>query len=186
MRDVLQIESPARAIGVNLKWAALISFVLVLPFAILESLNNPITRQNAPGLILLFGVLWLLPTAFIVILVPVVRAFRAGRRHSGTSDEFLAQSSALILIAWFWETSYRSASLLWASRLRLVLLTSPNFKPALCVRLDMRACHLPETYLALVSFCCCQIFFLPFPLSFPLADQKAIFMAYHRHISVLG
>ena len=62
----------------NLGSAAFISFILVLPFAILESLNQTITRQNAPGLILLFGLLWLLPTAFIATLVPIVRTVRAG------------------------------------------------------------------------------------------------------------
>jgi hypothetical protein len=37
--------------------AALISLMLVLPFVILESLNNTINGQNAPGLIFLFGLL---------------------------------------------------------------------------------------------------------------------------------
>jgi hypothetical protein len=78
MRSALQNEAPTKNIVTNPKWAALFSSILVLPFAILESLNQAITRQNAPGVILLFGVLWLLPIAFIVILVPIVQAVRAG------------------------------------------------------------------------------------------------------------
>ena len=78
MRDVLQNEGPMRTITADLRSAALISLILVLPFAILESLNQTITKQNAPGLILLLGLLWLLPVAFIVILLPVVRNLRAG------------------------------------------------------------------------------------------------------------
>lgn len=82
--------------------AALISFILVLPFAILESLNQPITKQNAPGLILLFGVLWLLPTAFIFILVPIVRAVRAGDSLLAHPLTLLFKVAILVFLAWFW------------------------------------------------------------------------------------
>ncbi len=78
MRNVPQNEGLTRNIAMNPKWAALVSFILMLPFAILESLHHTITKQNAPGLIVLFGLLWLLPMAFIVILVPIVRNARAG------------------------------------------------------------------------------------------------------------
>jgi len=102
MRDVLQNEDLTKSIATNLKAAAIISFLLVLPFAILESLNQTITRQNAPGLILLFGVLWLLPTAFIVILVPVVRAVRAGNSLLAHPITLLFKVAILVFIAWFW------------------------------------------------------------------------------------
>lgn len=62
----------------DLRSAALISFILVVPFLILESVNTTLTRQNAPGLILLFGLLWLLPTAFLLILFPMARKLHAG------------------------------------------------------------------------------------------------------------
>ncbi len=89
-------------ITTNLGAAALISFILVLPFAILESLNQTITRQNAPGLTLLFGVLWLLPTAFIVILMPLLRTVRAGNSLLAQPIGFLVKVTILIFIAWFW------------------------------------------------------------------------------------
>lgn len=63
----------------DLRTAAVISFILVLPLALLEFLSQPIDRQNAPGLIMLFGLLWLFPLASVVILMPLARNLRAGR-----------------------------------------------------------------------------------------------------------
>ena len=74
----------------------------MLPFAILEALNNTITRQNAFGLILLFGVLWLLPMAFILILMPVVRTVRAGQSVMANPIALLFKVALLVFIAWFW------------------------------------------------------------------------------------
>jgi hypothetical protein len=82
--------------------AALISFIIVLPFVILEWLNNTITRQNATGLIFLFGLLWLLPTAFIVILAPLVRAVRAGNSILAHPINLLFRAAFLALGAWMW------------------------------------------------------------------------------------
>jgi hypothetical protein len=99
MRNVPQIEGPTKDLDTDLKWAALISSILVLPFAILEVLNHTITRQNAPGLILLFGLLWLLPMAFIVILAPMVRA---GNSVTAKPVNFLSRVALLALIAMMW------------------------------------------------------------------------------------
>ena len=102
MRNMLPNEDPTRSIAVDLKSAALISLVLVLPFALLESLNHTITKQNAPGLILLFGLLWLLPMAFILILVPIVRKVRAGQSVMANSINLLLRVTFLALIAMMW------------------------------------------------------------------------------------
>ncbi len=91
-----------KTITTDLRSAAIISFILVLPFAILEALNNTITKQNAPVLILLFGVLWLLPTAFIVILAPVVRTVRAGNSILANPIKLLFSVAFLALIATIW------------------------------------------------------------------------------------
>jgi hypothetical protein len=91
-----------KTIITDLRSAAIISFILMLPFAILESLNNSITKQNAPGLILLFGVLWLLPTAFIVILMPIVRRVRAGTSVVAKPISLLFRVVFLALIATIW------------------------------------------------------------------------------------
>jgi hypothetical protein len=91
-----------KSIMTNLGLAALISFILVLPFAILEFLFNTITKQNAPGLIVLFGLLWLLPMAFIVILVPMVRTVRAGNSIMANPLNLLFRVASLALIAMLW------------------------------------------------------------------------------------
>jgi hypothetical protein len=89
-------------ITINPKSAALISFLLVLPLAILEFLNHTITRHNAPGLIVLFGLLWLLPTAFIVLLVPIMRTVRAGNSVMSNPINLLLRVAFLALIAMMW------------------------------------------------------------------------------------
>ena len=71
-----------------MKVAALASSVLVLPLLILEALHTTLTRQNAPGLIVLFGLLWLLPALFVLIL--------------RTSGYRLLRVAALLAIALFW------------------------------------------------------------------------------------
>ena len=102
MRALPQTQDPTNNAGTNLTSAALISFVLVLPLALLESLNNTITRQSAPGLIVLFGLLWLLPTAFIVILMPIVRAVRAGDGVATNPFNLLFRVTMLALTATTW------------------------------------------------------------------------------------
>ncbi len=82
--------------------AAIISFILVLPLAILEALNNSITRENASGLILLFGVMWLLPTVFIVLLRSIIRTVRAGATLMAKPIFLLFKVVSLVLIATVW------------------------------------------------------------------------------------
>jgi hypothetical protein len=84
--------------------AALISFVLVLPFAFLEAWNNTITRQNAPGLVVLFGLLWLLPTAFIFVLAPIAQAVRAGHSLLAAPLKLLFRVAFLTLTATMWSS----------------------------------------------------------------------------------
>lgn len=102
MRSVLHNEDLTKSIYTNLKSAALISLILVLPFVILESLNNTITKQNAPGLIVLFGLLWLLPIAFIVTIVPVVRTVRAEQSVMANPINLLFRAAFLALVAIIW------------------------------------------------------------------------------------
>lgn len=82
--------------------ASLISLVLVLPFAILESLHTTITRQNASGLIVLFGLLWLLPMAFIFILVPAMRTQREENAILTNPINLLIRIAFLAFIAMMW------------------------------------------------------------------------------------
>ncbi len=102
MQELLQDQNPMKNIVTSLGLAALISFILVLPFAILESLFNSVNRQNAFGLIVLFGLLWLLSMAFIVILAPIVRTLRAGNNIMAHPTNLLFRVAFLALIAIIW------------------------------------------------------------------------------------
>lgn len=90
-----------KSITTDLRSAAIISFILVLPFAILESLFNTVNKQNALGLTVLFGLLWLLPMAFIVILGPIVRNVRA-RNSRMANPNLLLRVAFLALIGMAW------------------------------------------------------------------------------------
>jgi len=81
---------------------AIISFILVLPFMILEFMFNTVTKQNAPGLTVLFGLMWLLSMLFIVILMPLVRNVRAGNSIMANPINFLLRASLLAFIAMMW------------------------------------------------------------------------------------
>ena len=60
----------------NFTSPGIISFVLVFPFMILELVHRRKFPESFP--IVLFGLLWLLPMLFIVILMPIVRNVQAG------------------------------------------------------------------------------------------------------------
>lgn len=100
MRDVLQNEGPARNVAADLGAAALISLILVLPFVILELVNRRSFAEGFP--VPLFGFLWLLPAAFIVVLVPLVRAVRAGNSLTANPVNLLLRVALLALIAAAW------------------------------------------------------------------------------------
>lgn len=102
MRDVLQNEDPLKSIAANAKLAAVVSFFLVLPFALLDLLFNPLRRQNLLDPLVLFGLLWLLPVAFILILAPVVRSARAGNNIPTNPVTLLFRVAILLVIACAW------------------------------------------------------------------------------------
>jgi hypothetical protein len=91
-------------ITTDLRWAAVFGFALMLPLLILEALNNPITRQNAPGLALLFGVMWLLPAVFVVVLMPLARSVRSGHgvMASPVSLALRVGFLAFVAVVWTW------------------------------------------------------------------------------------
>jgi hypothetical protein len=102
MRDVLQNEVPMRNIAGNPKAAAMISFFLALPFALLDLLFNPLRGQNVLDPIVLFGLLWLLPMVFIVILAPIVQSVRAGNNILTNPVTLLFRVAFLFVIASMW------------------------------------------------------------------------------------
>lgn len=102
MRDVLPKQDRRANVAASLGAASLAGLILVLPFAVLEALNQTIHRHNAPGLVVLFGLLWLLPTAFVVILAPLVRAARAGRSLTAKPPTLWSRVALLALIVLVW------------------------------------------------------------------------------------
>lgn len=91
----------------NLRSAAIISFLLVLPFMILAIINRPsaLSLRNVLDLTVVFGLLWLLPVVFIVILMSLVRNARAGNSSMANPAHLLlllSRVAFLALIAMFW------------------------------------------------------------------------------------
>jgi hypothetical protein len=85
----------------NLKTAAMMGFLIVLPFVILELTFNKVTERNVAGLRVLFGLLWLLSAGFIFIVIPIVQNFRAGNLATKPVGLLLRiTTSALILTMW--------------------------------------------------------------------------------------
>lgn len=84
----------------NLRLAAILSFVIVLPFIILELVNRRGFNEGFP--FPLFGFLWVLPIIFIVTLTPIVQNVRAGNRVMAKPIFFLLRVAFLLFIAWFW------------------------------------------------------------------------------------
>ena len=70
-----------RSEAADLRLAMFASSLLIMPFAIMESVNTALTRQNASGIFLLFGLLWVLPVIFLVLMLPVVRTLKVGHER---------------------------------------------------------------------------------------------------------
>ena len=79
---------------------AIIGLLFVIPFMIMEAVNTQ--NFNAIFNIPLFGIMWLLPTIFIVILLPIVGNVRAGNSLMARPIRLLLSGVFLVLIAWMW------------------------------------------------------------------------------------
>lgn len=92
----------------SLKAPAIMSFLLVLPFMILDLVFNVTHRLHALSLkhaldfAVLFGLLWLLPTTFLVILMPLMRNVRAGSDLMAQPLSLMLRAAVLALITLFW------------------------------------------------------------------------------------
>ena len=88
-----------RNILTNLRWPASISFTLVLPFMILELVNRRSFNEGFP--VTLFGILWLLPTIFILTLMSIVRNLqRAGNSILVNPITLVLRVIFLAIIIW--------------------------------------------------------------------------------------
>lgn len=89
-----------KTISKNLAIAALISLAVVLPFMVLEWVNNRNLAESFP--ITLFGFMWLLAIAFFVLLLPIVQNLRKGNSFTAKPVSLLFRVVFLVLIAVVW------------------------------------------------------------------------------------
>jgi hypothetical protein len=105
---LIKKEKTMENIITNYKSATIISFLLLFPFMILDFwfqiVNKPaaLSLKNYTDFIMLFGFLWLLLTAFIVIITPIVRNARAGNGIMANPINLLFRVAFLVLIAIMW------------------------------------------------------------------------------------
>jgi len=103
VREYIHLVSDGAArksVLTNLRSPAIISFVLVLPFMLLELVNRRNYHEGFP--VTLFGVMWLLPVAFILISMPIMRNVRAGNSIIAHPITLLLRVVLLALIAIVW------------------------------------------------------------------------------------
>ena len=88
----------------TLRSSALISFLLILPFLIMEGVNRhsfrAMGKEDFP--FPLFGILWISSMLFVLILSPIVRNARAGNRILANPVSLLIKIVFLAAIAWVW------------------------------------------------------------------------------------
>lgn len=84
----------------TLRSPVIISLILVLPFISLELTNRRNFHEDFP--ISLFVILWLLPMAATLILMPIVRNMQAKNRVKTDPIGLLLRVAFLIPIVWLW------------------------------------------------------------------------------------
>ena len=89
-----------KTIFTTLRSPAIISFLLVIPFMILELVNRRNFHEGFP--IVLFGFLWLLQMIFIVTVMSTVRNVRAGNNIIADPINFLFRVVLLVFLTMLW------------------------------------------------------------------------------------
>ena len=84
----------------KLESPSLISFILVLPFIILEWVNRRDFHEGFP--VVLFGLMWLIPVVFMLILMPVIRNARAGNSIMTNPMPLFIRVAFLVFITIVW------------------------------------------------------------------------------------
>jgi hypothetical protein len=105
--------NPMRNILTDLRLPSIISFLIVLPFMLLDFLFGIVTRlntfslRNALDFIVLFGFLWLALASIILILIPIIRNLRAEntimanpvRTHGNAIKDILTDPKSAAIIS---------------------------------------------------------------------------------------
>lgn len=89
-----------KSILLNLRSPVIISSILVIPFMLLEWVNRRSFHEGFP--LILFALLWILPLAFLLILMPVLRNARAGKGILANPIRLVTSFALLIFIAALW------------------------------------------------------------------------------------
>ena len=84
----------------TLRSPALISLLLVFPFMIMEIVNRQNSTADFP--IPLFVILWLLPVAFLHLLMPLMRTVRAGNSLLANPGKLVVRVVFLGFVAFLW------------------------------------------------------------------------------------
>ena len=85
----------------NLSSSAIISFLIVLPFMILElATRSNLPRSNAS--ISLFVIMWILPMLFILTVMPIVRNLRARNSIVANPISLLLRVVFSAYLVWLW------------------------------------------------------------------------------------
>ena len=82
----------------NLRLPAVISLLLVIPFMIMEVINRRNFNEGFP--ILLFVIMWLLPTLFTITVTPIVRNLRMGNSVLANPVTLVLRVVFLAFLAW--------------------------------------------------------------------------------------
>lgn len=98
----MRILQAARSVGDvrHLKTPAIISFMLVLPFMILELVYR--RNLNAGFPVVLFAFMWLLALSFMFTLMPILQSVRGGNRNMLHPASVLPRIAVLMLVAALW------------------------------------------------------------------------------------
>jgi len=80
--------------------AAIVGLVVVLPFVILEVINQ--TTFNLEFPFPLFVLMWLLAASSVLVATPVVRSLRTSAGRGASVVRLMPRVVLVILIAWLW------------------------------------------------------------------------------------
>lgn len=89
-----------QSILTNLKWPAIISFLLIIPFMVMEVVNRRHFNEGFP--VVLFLIMWLLPLLFIQTATPVVRNIKAGNSIIASPVVLVVRVVVLAFVVWMW------------------------------------------------------------------------------------
>jgi hypothetical protein len=89
-----------QSIFTNLRWPAIISFLLVIPFMIMEVVNRRNFNEGFPTP--LFVIMWLLPLLFILTATPMVRSIGAGNSIVANPVILVVRTVFLVFLVWMW------------------------------------------------------------------------------------